>query len=84
MMQILGVRARDFGDALKPAVVGCLIMTAVVLLTREVLPGFWSHGLRLLVQALAGAGLYAAALLGLYWTRVFGMFQFVREAIRKR
>jgi hypothetical protein len=28
--------------------------------------------------------LYAVALLGLYWSRVLGMYQVVREAIRKR
>ena len=27
---------------------------------------------------------YAAALLGLYWARVLGMYQIVREAVRKR
>ena len=84
MVRILDVRARDFGDALKPAVVGCLVMTVAVLLTREVLPVSWSHGLRLIAQALAGAVLYAVALLGLYWSRVLGMYQVVREAIRKR
>ena len=83
-MRILDVRARDFGDALKPAVVGCLVMTVAVLLTRDVLPVSWSHGLRLIAQALAGAVLYAVALLGLYWSRVLGMYQVVREAIRKR
>jgi hypothetical protein len=84
MVRILDVRARDFGDALKPAVVGCLVMTVAVLLTRDVLPVSWSHGLRLIAQALAGAVLYAVALLGLYWSRVLGMYQVVREAIRKR
>jgi len=84
MVQILDVRARDFADALKPAVVGCVVMTVAVLLTRQLLPATWSHGLRLIAQASAGAVLYSAALLALYWARVLGMYQVVREAIRKR
>jgi len=84
MVQILDVRARDFADALKPAVVGCLFMTVAVLLTRQLLPATWSHGLRLIAQASVGAVLYAAALLTLYRVRVLGMYQVVREAIRKR
>jgi len=84
MVQILDVRARDFADALKPAVVGCVVMALAVLLTHQLLPATWSHGLRLIVQASAGAVLYAAALLTLYWARVLGMYQVVREAIRKR
>jgi len=84
MVQILDVRARDFADALKPAVVGCVVMTVVVLLTRQLLPATWSHGLRLIAQASAGAVLYSAALLALYRARVLGMYQVVREAIRMR
>lgn len=82
MVRILDVRLRDFVDALQPAVVSCVVMTVVVVLTRAVLPGGWSHGLRLIAQASAGALVYCGALLAIYWVRVRRIYEVVREARR--
>jgi hypothetical protein len=84
MVRILDVRLRDFADALQPAVVACVVMTVAVVLVRQVLPGGWSHGLRLIAQASAGALVYCAALLAIYWGRVVRIFEVVREARRSR
>jgi hypothetical protein len=46
------------------------------------LPGGWSHGLRLVAQASAGALVYCGALLAIYWTRVLRIYEVVREARR--
>jgi len=80
MVRILDMRFRDFADALQPALVSCLVMTAAVLLARQALPDPWSHGLRLIAQASVGAVVYCAALAMIYRTRVIGIYRVVREA----
>lgn len=84
MVRILDLRFRDFAGALRPAVVSCLVMAAVVLLARQVLPGSWSHALRLIAQASAGAVFYGAALLTIYRARVLGIYGVIRETRRSR
>jgi PST family polysaccharide transporter len=82
MVRILDLRFGEFAGALRPAVVSCLVMAAVVLPARQVLPGTWSHGVRLIALASAGAVFYGAALLTIYRARVIGIYRVVREARR--
>jgi O-antigen/teichoic acid export membrane protein len=84
MVRILDVRLRDFADALRPAVVSCVVMAAAVVLARQVLPIGWSHGLRLIAQSAVGAIVYCTALLAIYWVRVVGIYEVVRETRRRR
>ena len=47
-------------------------MTGAVILSRQLLPSGWSHGLRLIAQASAGALVHCGALLAIYRVRVLG------------
>jgi PST family polysaccharide transporter len=80
MTRIIDLKAAEYLEALRPAAVGCLVMAAIVLLTRQGLPDAWPHASRLAAQAGLGALVYAVVLLGFHRSRVTGIYQVVREA----
>lgn len=67
----------DYWRAFRPAVTGCISMLGVVALIRLMLPEEWHHGLRLAVQASAGALTYAGIMLLCFGDRIREMYQVV-------
>lgn len=80
MGRVIDLSLSQYFAALRPAVVGCLVMAAAVLLLRQGLPEAGSHAVRLGAQAGVGAVVYVMVLWGLHRSRVTDIYRVIREA----
>jgi teichuronic acid exporter len=80
MGRIIDLSLAQYFAALRPAVVGCVVMAIAVLLMRQELPGPWSHAARLGAQAGIGAVVYTVVLIGFHRSRVTDIYRVIREA----
>jgi PST family polysaccharide transporter len=80
--RLLELRPIQYFGALLPAAIGCVVMSAAVLLVRHLLPPTWPHAGRLAVQVAAGALAYPLALLVAYRPRVWMIYELVRDSRR--
>lgn len=80
VFRLLNISWRTYGEALRPAVTACLIMTALVLLMRPVLPESWPHVSRLAIQVGLGALAYVTAMATIFRTRAISLYRIVQES----
>ena len=66
----IDMQLREYFDALRPSLNGSLVMTVSVLLLKWALPEGWPVYLRLVLEALTGAVIYALVIVTFYRDRV--------------
>jgi O-antigen/teichoic acid export membrane protein len=75
VFQKLDVTTRQYLEALRPPLTGCVLMSIALLSMKPFLPAGWPIALRLAVEVIGGGIVYCAALTTFHFTRLRALYE---------